>query len=90
MIAAYRERGHNLAKLDPLNLQRLKTKQELKLTIEDFGYSSEQLNNIIDLNEEFSGLSRCSLKELVNRLDQRDGGSIAVEFGHIDDLAERE
>ena len=89
LIAAYRERGHYLAKLDPLNLERIKTKQELRLTIEDFGYSSEQLDDIIDVNKEFSGLTQYSLKELVDRLDQTYTRSIASEFAHIDDFIER-
>ncbi len=83
MIARYRNYGHYLVKLDPLNLEVLKTKNELRLNIEDFGFTTDQLNNIIEIDDEFFGIKACSLKELVNLLDHTYTKDIAVEFAHV-------
>lgn len=83
MIAIYRNYGHYLVKLDPLNLEVLKTKNELRLNIEDFGFTTDQLNNIIEIDDEFFGIKACSLKELVNLLDQTYTKDIAVELAHV-------
>ncbi|MFP3017326.1 MAG: 2-oxoglutarate dehydrogenase E1 component [Candidatus Tisiphia sp.] len=83
IIASYRNYGHYLVKLDPLNLEVLKTKNELRLNIEDFGFSTDQLNNIIEIDDEFFGIKACSLKELVNLLDHTYTKDIAVEFAHV-------
>jgi 2-oxoglutarate dehydrogenase E1 component len=83
MIASYRNYGHYLVKLDPLNLEVLKTKNELRLNIEDFGFTTDQLNNIIKIDDEFFGIKACSLKELVNLLDRTYTKDIAVEFAHV-------
>lgn len=90
MIASYRQHGHYLATLDPLNIERPKTKFELKLTLEDFGFTNDSLNDVIDLNQEFGVLTSCTLSELVNLLDQTYGNTIAVEFNHIEDFAEQQ
>ena len=42
MIMAYREHGHYLAELDPLSLEIKKARTDLKLTLEDFGFTKEQ------------------------------------------------
>ncbi|MFU7502198.1 MAG: 2-oxoglutarate dehydrogenase E1 component [Candidatus Tisiphia sp.] len=83
MIARYRNYGHYLVKLDPLNLEVLKTKNDLRLNIEDFGFTKDQLNNIIEIDNEFFGIKACSLKELVDLLDQIYTKDIAVELAHM-------
>ena len=89
MIAAYRQRGHYLSNLDPLGLEKLKTKKELKLDLEDFGFTAEQLDENIDVNQEFSGLSSCSLSELKTLLEQTYSNSMASEFNHIENNEEQ-
>ncbi|WP_341755429.1 2-oxoglutarate dehydrogenase E1 component [Candidatus Tisiphia endosymbiont of Ptychoptera albimana] len=83
MITSYRNYGHYLVKLDPLNLEVLKTKNDLRLNIEDFGFTKDQLNNIIEIDDEFFGIKACSLKELVDLLDQTYTKDIAVELAHV-------
>ena len=61
MIMAYREHGHQLADLDPLNLEVKKTHSELKLNIEDFGFSVDQLHEQIDVTGELSDISVCTV-----------------------------
>lgn len=89
MIAAYRTRAHYLANLDPLALEQLRTKSELKLNIEDFGFSNDSLNTTINLNGEFDGLDSCTLNDLVKLLDKTYCDSIAVEFNHIENINEQ-
>ncbi|XVN42228.1 MAG: 2-oxoglutarate dehydrogenase E1 component [Candidatus Rickettsia vulgarisii] len=89
MIAAYREYSHYLVKLDPLDLEVTKTKNDLGLNIENFGFSEEQKDNIIDIKDEFLGVESCSLGELVQLLDLAYAKTIAVEFDHIINQEER-
>ncbi len=73
IIDSYRRKGHYLAKLDPLNLEVLKTRQELGLSFDDFGC------NFPD------SLSR----DLIEWLENVYSASIGVEFDHINNLEEK-
>ncbi|PCJ29282.1 MAG: 2-oxoglutarate dehydrogenase E1 component [Rickettsiales bacterium] len=90
MIMAYREHGHYLANLDPLNLETKKTREELKLTLEDFGFTKDSLANEIDVTGELSGVSACTVGELVSILDRTYSGSLAAEFSHVESSGEKE
>ncbi len=89
LINAYRQRGHFLAKLDPLNIEPLKTKQELQLTLEDFGFTNEQLNQIFEVRSEISAINTCSLSELVNFLERTYCQNIAVEIDYLEEIEEK-
>lgn len=89
MIAAYRARGHYLARLDPLNLEVLKTRSELKLELEDFGFSDDHLNAVVNVAGEFDGFESCTLGELVNLLNKTYCGSLGVEFLHVENFDEQ-
>ncbi|WP_375319474.1 2-oxoglutarate dehydrogenase E1 component [Candidatus Tisiphia endosymbiont of Oplodontha viridula] len=89
MIASYRKCGHYLVKLDPLNLEILKTKSQLKLNVEDFGFTKDQLNNIIEIDDEFFAIKACTVGELVNLLDQTYAKDVAIEFDHLTNEDER-
>ncbi len=91
MIAAYRSRGHYLAALDPLNMEKLKTKEELKLTLEDFGLTQDDLQKPLRLGDEFLHLSnKYTVSELVNILRRVYSGSVAAEFNHVENLTEQQ
>ncbi|MCC8467315.1 MAG: 2-oxoglutarate dehydrogenase E1 component, partial [Rickettsia endosymbiont of Eriopis connexa] len=80
MIKNYRKYAHYLVKLDPLGLEITKTKEDLKLGIENFGFTNDQLNNVIEnkfLDKTYT------LAELVDFLDKTYAGSIAVEFEQL-------
>ncbi|WP_341763832.1 2-oxoglutarate dehydrogenase E1 component [Candidatus Tisiphia endosymbiont of Beris chalybata] len=83
MIAAYRKYAHYLVQLDPLELETPKTKNDLGLNIESFGFTNGQLNSIIELDNELFAVKSCTLARLVELLDQSYGKHIAVEFDHI-------
>lgn len=90
MIKAYRERGHYLANLDPLALEVKKTKEELKLNLEDFGFNTSQLSELVDVSGEFDDLKIITLNELVDVLNRTYSGSVAVEFLHVENSAAQE
>ncbi|HJD55868.1 MAG TPA: 2-oxoglutarate dehydrogenase E1 component [Rickettsia endosymbiont of Pyrocoelia pectoralis] len=79
MLNAYRSRGHYLAKLDPLGLEIVKTKNELKLNLEDFEFDNNELEENINITNEFTG----KLSELANKLNQIYTGSIGAEFEQL-------
>lgn len=89
MIADYRARGHYLAKLDPLGLELQKSAQELKLELEDFGFSQNDLDITINIAGEFNGLENCTLNELMKLLNKTYCNSLGVEFSHVENFEEQ-
>ena len=90
MINAYREYGHYLANLDPLNLEVKKTPTDLKLNFEDFGFMQECLNEQVNISNEIECLESCSIAELKQFLEQTYCSNIAAEFSHIESPEEKE
>lgn len=76
MINAFRERGHLGTILDPLEIEKVPTLQELKLNIESFGFSESEI--------EKGG------RELFSRLKQVYSSHIGVELLHLDSEEEKE
>lgn len=89
MITGYREHGHNLANLDPLGLEIKKTHTELELNIEDFRFSQENLSQNVDVTNELSDLTSCSVGELKEILERTYSGNLAAEFAHVENSEER-
>jgi len=86
MIKNYRKYAHYLANLDPLGLEVRKTKNDLKLNIEDFGFTKDQLNNVI----EHKFLEKTyTLGELVDFLDKTYSHHIGVEFEQVENVEEK-
>ncbi len=82
LVRAYRVRGHMVADLDPLGLQR-RPHPELELGHYDF--------NADDLDQKFSartlsGPTVLTLREILDRLKRTYCGPIGTQFMHIDDL----
>ncbi|MFK7974018.1 MAG: 2-oxoglutarate dehydrogenase E1 component [Rickettsiaceae bacterium] len=90
MINAYRQYGHYLAKLDPLNIEVNKTHSELHLNIADFGFQPNDLAETIDVKGEFGNIQACSVAELRSMLETTYAGTIAVEFAHLEDADEQQ
>lgn len=88
MIRAYRDHGHMLADLDPLGMEKKKTRQELRLSLEDFGFSEESLDAPLDVAGEFGDMELCTVGDLYNFLDKTYSGSIAAEFAHVQNQEE--
>ncbi|WPY01087.1 2-oxoglutarate dehydrogenase E1 component [Candidatus Trichorickettsia mobilis] len=88
MIYAYRSRGHYLAKLDPLGMEKARTKAELNLNIEHFGFTTEELGNNLNIDKNVINYPDCTLKEFVDALDKIYCSTIAIEIGRLQNLSE--
>lgn len=88
LIAVYRANGHLCAKLDPLNLQEPKTKEQAHLSLNYFGLSEFDLDKNFHFipHENFAQVS--NLRTLISQLEQIYCGNIAVEFNHLTDRDE--
>ncbi len=82
LIRAYRTRGHLLANLDPLNLQKKEIHPELDPAT--YGFQPEDYDRPIFINYVL-GLETATLTEILDNLRQTYCGTIGVEFTHIQD-----
>lgn len=87
LINAYRNYGHYQAKIDPLNLMEPSTLPELDLGF--YQLSDADLDTSFDVDT-FSGLTKASLKEIDQALQETYCGTIGMEYMHICDLQQRQ
>lgn len=85
LISAYRDMGHLIAHLDPLNDPP--TNFPL-LELSEFGLRQEDLDRQFDASP-FVGLGRVTLRQLIQALRETYCGSIGVEYKHILDTRVR-
>jgi 2-oxoglutarate dehydrogenase E1 component len=85
LIYAYREIGHFLAHLDPLNDPR---PNYPLLELSEFGLSAADMDKVFDTSP-FVGLPRASLRDLIKALRDTYCRTIGVEYMHIQDLRVR-
>ncbi len=91
LIKAYREKGHFLAGLDPLGLERRAVAKELGLSLEDFGFSADDLDKNIDITaSNFLNICELTLARLISALEKIYSSTAALEFMHLENSAERE
>ena len=88
MIQSYSNRGHLIARIDPLGLQQRSRPRVLKL---DYAGLTEA-----DLDTVFFTASRnewiaqhATLREIITRLEAIYCGHIGAEFAHVSDTNER-
>ncbi len=81
LIYAYRELGHFLAHLDPLNEPR---PSYPLLELSQFGLSEADMDRIFDTSP-FIGLPRARLRDLLKALRETYCRTIGVEYMHIQD-----
>jgi 2-oxoglutarate dehydrogenase E1 component len=82
LIRAYRVRGHLLATLDPLGLEKPKMNPELDPVT--YGFSEADWDRPIFIDQVL-GLNSPTLRQIVDRLRATYCGQIGVEFMHIQD-----
>ena len=86
LIRSYRQRGHLIAKLDPLGM--MKTEYLDELHPESYGFKKEDYNKKIFLdgvtNKQYS-----NIREILQFLKDKYCGSIGYEFMHISNPTER-
>src|SRR5437773_695032 len=81
LVDAYRELGHFLADLDPLNPPR---QSYPLLELSEFGLTERDLDHTFDTSG-FVGLKRGTLRELLAALRETYCRTIGVEYMHIQD-----
>ena len=86
MIRSYRQRGHLIAKLDPLEL--LKTDYLEELHPESYGFKKEDYNKKIFLDG-VTNKQHSNIKEILQFLREKYCGSIGYEYMHISNPLER-
>ena len=86
LIRAYRIRGHLIANLDPLEIQKRQEHSELKP--ETYGFKKKDYNKKIFLDGVL-GLQEASLNEILNILKKNYCSTIGYEFMHMGDPEEK-
>ncbi len=86
LVKKYREKGHFLSKLDPLNLERNWSKEELNLELKKFDIQISDLEQIIDPRKLFYTKSTSlKLGDLIHKLEKIYSSKIALECSYIND-----
>ncbi|WP_354016262.1 2-oxoglutarate dehydrogenase E1 component [Endozoicomonas lisbonensis] len=81
LISAYRIRGHQQARIDPLGI--LKREKFPDLTLEYHGLSQADLEIEFQTSTIFIGKERATLQEIIAALDATYCGAVGVEYMHI-------
>jgi 2-oxoglutarate dehydrogenase E1 component len=85
LVHSYRELGHLVADLDPL--ERTPCSHPL-LALEGFGFTEADLDRTVDATP-FQDLERATLRDLVAALRETYCGTLGIEYMHIADKAPR-
>jgi 2-oxoglutarate dehydrogenase E1 component len=81
LIEAYRDRGHLMARLDPL--RETPSAQPL-LDLSEFGFTDDDRSRLVDASH-FVGLAKVTLGQLLAALQETYCRTIGVEYTHIQD-----
>ncbi|TDF79312.1 2-oxoglutarate dehydrogenase E1 component [Pseudomonas sp. H9] len=87
LIQAYRMRGHQAAKLDPLGLWQRPA--PVDLSINHYGLTNADLDTTFRAGDLFIGKEEASLREIFDALQQTYCRTIGAEFTHIVDSEQR-
>jgi 2-oxoglutarate dehydrogenase E1 component len=87
LISAYRQRGHQHARLDPLGLAKRELVPDLALNFHQL--STGDLDTVFQTGSLYIGADSATLKEIVDSLEATYCSTIGAEFMHIVDTEER-
>lgn len=87
LIAAYRNRGHQKAKLDPLGLAKREDVPDLDLA--SHGLTKSDLDTVFNAGNLALGKADATLGEMVDAMEATYCASIGVEYMHIVDTKEK-
>jgi 2-oxoglutarate dehydrogenase E1 component len=88
LSSAYRQRGHQQADLDPLDLVTRPAVPDLELHYHQL--SAADLDTVFQTGSLFIGKDQATLKDIVDSLEQTYCGSVGAEFMHIVATEERQ
>lgn len=87
LISAYRQRGHQKAKLDPLGLVKRDPIPDLEPSFHHLNAADN--DTVFNTGQFFVGRDQATLKEIIDGLEKTYCGSIGAEFMHIVDTEQR-
>ena len=87
LIQAYRMRGHQAAKLDPLGLWQRPA--PVDLSINHYGLTNADLDTTFRAGDLFIGKEEASLRDILDALQKTYCRTIGAEFTHIVDSEQR-
>ena len=87
LIAGYRNRGHQKAKLDPLGLAKREEVPDLDLSAH--GLTKSDLDTVFNTGNLAIGKAEATLAEMVEAMEATYCGSIGAEYMHIVDTKEK-
>lgn len=87
LINAYRGRGHQHAKLDPLGLMAREQVPDLDLSFHEL--SQADLDTVFQTGSLFIGQDEATLKEIIDALEQTYCSTVGPEYMHIVNTAEQ-
>lgn len=87
MINAFRVRGHQIAQLDPLGIQKREHVPDLDLHFHEL--SEADLDTSFQLGSLFFGQEEAPLREIVSKLKETYCTTVGAEFMHIVDTQEK-
>lgn len=87
LIAAYRNRGHQKAKLDPLGLAKREDVPDLDLSAH--GLTKSDLDTVFNTGNLAIGKTEATLGEMIEAMEATYCGSIGAEYMHIVDTKEK-
>ena len=86
LINAYRVKGHQQARLDPLGLAEIPDNPEMTLVGNDL--SEADLDTVFKTGSLF-GVDEVPLREIIARLEKTYCGTIGLEYMHIEDRSQK-
>ncbi|MCG8381962.1 MAG: 2-oxoglutarate dehydrogenase E1 component [Gammaproteobacteria bacterium] len=87
LINAYRTRGHQAAKIDPLG--RLDLGEVRELELQEYGLTLADMETTFQTGS-LSGPEQATLKEIVDILKKTYSSSVGIEFTHISSTTQKE
>ena len=87
LIQAYRNRGHQAAKLDPLGMMERELVPDL--TLEYHGLSKDDLKIVFKTDTLEIGKDKASLQEIIDALQSIYCGELGIEYNYIVNTEER-
>ena len=87
LIQAYRNRGHQKAKLDPLGLKPIRHCDDLDLSFYDLDESN--LSDVFDTDTLKIGKDSATLSEIIQALEAIYCNTLGIEYNYISSLEER-
>ena len=83
LIQAYRNRGHQAAKLDPLGMMERALVPDL--TLEYHGLSKDDLKTVFKTDTLEIGVDEASLQDIIDALQSIYCGELGIEYNYIDE-----